>query len=580
MKFLRNRLLWATAGLLAGVAFAVVSHLITISSVVSPIHAEVGSATFTGSTASFSATLTQGGNQPIRTAFGPLRLDYKSGPDTWTTGLLIRQGDGNVSIGSNITSADFNSASKLRVLGVVESTTGGFKFPDGTTQTTAASAVVGGGWTDGGTSVYLTTGTDSVGIGDSTPSTKLDVAGEITSGSLGAYGNIRMISGSYGSFFRNDGTNTYLLLTNSADQYGVWNSLRPLYVNNGNGDLYLTTENTFFPGSGIWGSSGSVGIGTTGPSSILDVRGADSVNARIYLYKGSNQVALLGTGDGTAGLESGLLQLRDNNGSIAVQLWTQGDSWLNTSGNVGIGTTTPGAKLEVVGNINSTTGAIQTAGVTRIDNSGVGTLAAGTTVGGAGIPGGSGFNSLQTFTTSGTWTKPSGVTKVIVEVIGGAGGGGGGNGALWDASGSPPGCGNGGGGASGGYSRKFIDVSAVSSVTVTVGAGGGGGAAGGGGNCIGGSAGGAGGTSSFGAYATATGGTAGNKNSSLGTAGVGSSGDLNEHGQDGGPLIKGAYGFDLKNGGTGGLGCYASPSCSGTPGTDGLAGKVLVWEYK
>ena len=93
--------------------------------------------------ASFSGTFTQAGNQPIRTAFGPLRLDYKSGANTWTTGLLMREGDGNITIGAAITSADFAAASKLRVLGTVESTTGGFKFPDGTTQTTAVSANAG-----------------------------------------------------------------------------------------------------------------------------------------------------------------------------------------------------------------------------------------------------------------------------------------------------------------------------------------------------------------------------------------------------------------------------------------------------
>ncbi len=95
--------------------------------------------------ASFSGTFTQGGNQPIRTAFGPLRLDYKSGANTWTTGLLMREGDGNITIGAAITSSDFTATSKLRVLGTVESTTGGFKFPDGTSQTTAAAGGVPAG---------------------------------------------------------------------------------------------------------------------------------------------------------------------------------------------------------------------------------------------------------------------------------------------------------------------------------------------------------------------------------------------------------------------------------------------------
>ena len=36
-----------------------------------------------------------------------------------------------------------------------------------------------------------------------------------------------------------------------------------------------------------------------------------------------------------------------------------------------------------------------------------------------------GFSSVQVFTSSGTWNKPSGINKVIVIVTGGGGGGGG-----------------------------------------------------------------------------------------------------------------------------------------------------------
>jgi hypothetical protein len=55
---------------------------------------------------------------------------------------------------------------------------------------------------------------------------------ELTVSSLGTYGSgqLRMIYGNYGAMWRNDGSNIYLLFTNSGDQYGAWNSLRPFYA--------------------------------------------------------------------------------------------------------------------------------------------------------------------------------------------------------------------------------------------------------------------------------------------------------------------------------------------------------------
>ena len=49
----------------------------------------------------------------------------------------------------------------------------------------------------------------------------------------------RAVSGNYGFFIRNDGSNTYFLLTNSGDQYGNWNSLRPIMINNSTGLVTL-----------------------------------------------------------------------------------------------------------------------------------------------------------------------------------------------------------------------------------------------------------------------------------------------------------------------------------------------------
>ncbi len=84
----------------------------------------------------------------------------------------------------------------------------------------------------------------NVGIGNIAPGQKLDVTGNIRSSGaiISTYSDaFRMVQGSYGSFFRNDGSDTYLLLTNASDQYGSWNSLRPFRVNNASGKLYVGT---------------------------------------------------------------------------------------------------------------------------------------------------------------------------------------------------------------------------------------------------------------------------------------------------------------------------------------------------
>jgi len=77
----------------------------------------------------------------------------------------------------------------------------------------------------------------------------------------------------------------------------------------------------------------------------------------------------------------------------------------------------------------------------------------------------SGGNSSQTFSTTGSWTAPAGVTSVTVDAWGG-GGGGGGNSTTAQG---------GGGGGGGAFARKVVTVSPSTSYTVTVGAGGAGG---------------------------------------------------------------------------------------------------------
>ena len=96
--------------------------------------------------------------------------------------------------------------------------------------------------------------------------------------------------------------------------------------------------------------------------------------------------------------------------------------------------------------------------------------------------------NIVVFSSSGTWTKPSWCKKVLVKVVGGGGGS-----AGYSES-----------GGAGGYAEEIIDVTGVSSVSVTVGGGGGGVAYY--------NSAGDGGTSSFGSYCSASGGYGANRN--------------------------------------------------------------------
>ena len=165
-----------------------------------------------------------------------------------------------------------------------------------------------------------------------------------------------------------------------------------------------------------------------------------------------------------------------------------------------------------------------------------------------------GFSNMQVFTGSGTFTIPTGITKVKATVTGGGGrgtnttiniGGGGGGTAIEIISGLIP----------------------ANTVTVTVGAGGSGGTA-------------TGGTSSFGPFCSATGGGGGVSSPGITSGGVGSGGDLNidgggSAGGSGGNSFFGGVSGNAQNGRAygGGGGSATSPVVPA-----GAAGVVIV-EY-
>ena len=200
----------------------------------------------------------------------------------------------------------------------------------------------------------------------------------------------------------------------------------------------------------------------------------------------------------------------------------------------------------------------------------------------SGIADESGLASVQVFTSSGTWTRPTGVTKVIMEVQGAGGGGGKGANADYNIS-----------GGAGGYCKKLLDVSSISSATITVGSGGAGCAhttTGGGSD---------GGDSSWsdGTNTITGGGATGGPNSYYGTGDGGSAtgGDINIVGQCGSAAYLGGssqfgqcghYGninlstvVGMRNGSGYGAGGANWSGYSQDCGA-GSGGIVIVWEYK
>lgn len=89
--------------------------------------------------------------------------------------------------------------------------------------------------------------------------TNADISGNriCANGEIVARGEnqIRMIGGDYGAFWRNDGRRTYLLFTAKGDQYGGWNDLRPIMIDNATGEF--TIETKLNAGQGVNGNASS-----------------------------------------------------------------------------------------------------------------------------------------------------------------------------------------------------------------------------------------------------------------------------------------------------------------------------------
>lgn len=166
------------------------------------------------------------------------------------------------------------------------------------------------------------------------------------------------------------------------------------------------------------------------------------------------------------------------------------------------------------------------------------------------------IREVQTFTSSGTWTKPSFGTRAFVQVWG-AGGAGGGKTTAANNSG--------GGGGGGAYSEGWFALSALgATVTVTIGAGGVG---------VSGSNGGVGGNTTFGSHITAYGGGGGGVDVGSGSGSGGGGGGIMGAGNSAVNTTAGAGGTPLGGAaGSGGSGAVGQFGGGGGGDGDGNGG--------
>jgi len=196
------------------------------------------------------------------------------------------------------------------------------------------------GGTIGDTSVERMRITDvgNIGIGTTSPSEKLEVAGAIKFGS-----NSSLPSAGISHY-----TNGYLYIKGGTSGAAIGNddfSSAVYAVDNGSLEFYAGSSNKMHITSG-----GNVGIGTTTPVANLDVAGG-------YIYAGpSDQIQIRGVDNGGIDYYAGdgtTFNIRTTayNNPIVFSQVSGERMRITAAGNVGIGTNTPFYKLDVNGNV-------------------------------------------------------------------------------------------------------------------------------------------------------------------------------------------------------------------------------------
>lgn len=261
---------------------------------------------------------------------------------------------GNVGIGTTTPS------NKLTVVGTIESTSGGFKFPDGTLQTTAgggstisannvSSGTFGsntgfGNYTFGTSTnpiLFIDNTNARVGIGMTTPNAKLVVTVPAGGGGIPSL------------LLNNLDTNVPYLQFQSG---GLIQDLSggSLRIRAGGASSFLVLDTSSTERMRIDGT-GKVGIGTVNPISLLEMASAEPTLTLTSSVSGNIQYQI--SSGGNLGFTLGDFVIYDSSRGGTPFRIVKGSSASNNAivikdSNVGIGTTGPATKLHIIGDSN------------------------------------------------------------------------------------------------------------------------------------------------------------------------------------------------------------------------------------
>ena len=211
-----------------------------------------------------------------------------------------------------------------------------------------------------GTEMFRITSNGRVGIGTNNPGSLLQIGNDATNPTIileststgdeatvqsagiefgettGARGSIWYTGNGYMHIGMNNRSREHMRFSYNATNTYVY------------GSLYLNGATTYFPASGIWNSSGNLGIGTTSPVAKLGI----GVTGRVIHLGNGGTVAGLTTP--TARDEAvNLGYLQDNYNPTSTLLWggsLTGNIFNNNTGNVSIGTSSAAAKFSIYNN--------------------------------------------------------------------------------------------------------------------------------------------------------------------------------------------------------------------------------------